>query len=78
MRRYFACCIAAAVNFTVLAAANAEDDSKWQLEERRNFIFTLSYKQSTYINDQLATSELALLCDQKKQKGFCRRYTNTI
>jgi len=70
MRRYFACCIAAAINFTVLAAANAEDDSKWQLEERRNFIFTLSYKQSTYINDQLATSELALLCDQKNRKGF--------
>jgi hypothetical protein len=69
MRRYFACCIAAAVNFAVLAAANAED-SKWQLEERRSFIFTLSYKQSTYINDQLATSELALLCDQKNRKGF--------
>jgi hypothetical protein len=71
MRRYFACCIAAAaVNFTVLAAANAGDDSKWQLEERRNFIFTLSYKQSTYINNQPTTSELALLCDQKNRKGF--------
>jgi hypothetical protein len=78
MRRYFACCIAAAINFTVLAAANAEDDSKWQLEERRNFIFTLSYKQSTYINDQLATSELALLCDKKNPKGFCRRGSNTL
>ncbi len=69
MRRYFAYCIAAAVNFTVLAPANAEDGSEWQLEERRNFIFTLSYKQSTYINDQLATSELALLCDQRDRKG---------
>ena len=70
MRRYFACCIAVAVNFTVLAAANAEDDGKWQLEERRDFIFTLSYKQSAYINDQLVTSELALLCDQRKRMDF--------
>jgi hypothetical protein len=74
MRRYFACCIAAAINFTVLVAANAEDDSKWQLEERRNLIFTLSYKQSRYINDQLATSELALLCDQKTERVLSARY----
>jgi hypothetical protein len=33
----------------VLAAANAEDDGKWELEERRSFIFTLSYKQSAHI-----------------------------
>jgi hypothetical protein len=30
----------------------------------------LSYKQSTHINDQLATSELALLCDQRKTTGI--------
>jgi hypothetical protein len=47
MRRYFACCIAVVVIFTVLAAANAEDDGKWEPEQRRSFIFTLSYKQST-------------------------------
>jgi hypothetical protein len=58
MRRYFVCCIAVAVNLTVLAAARADDDAKWELEERRGFIFTLSYKQSTYIKDQQATSEL--------------------
>ena len=69
MRRYLACCIAAAVYFTVLATANAEDDGKWALEERRSFILTLSYKQSTYIDDQLATSELALLCDQRNRMG---------
>ena len=54
----------------MFTAANAEDDGKWQLEERRSFIFTLSYKQSAYINDQLATSELALLCDQRKRMGL--------
>jgi hypothetical protein len=70
MRRYFACCIAVAVNFIVLAAANAESGGKWELEERRSFIFTLSYKQSTSINGQSATSELALLCDQRKKVGL--------
>jgi hypothetical protein len=70
MCRYVACCIAVIVNFTLLAAANAEDHGKWELEERRSFIFTLSYKQSTYINDQLATSELALLCDQRNKVGL--------
>jgi len=70
MRRYFACCIAVIVNLTLLAAANAEDHGKWELEERRSLIFTLSYKQSKYINDQLATSELALLCDQRKKVGL--------
>jgi hypothetical protein len=54
----------------LLAAANAEDVRKWELEQRRDSIFTLSYKQSAYINDQLATSELAILCDQRKRIGF--------
>ena len=69
MRRYFVCCIVVAVNLTVLAAARADDDAKWELEERRGFIFTLSYKQSTYIKDQQATSELAFLCDQRNVRG---------
>ena len=39
-------------------------------KKRRSFIFALSYKQSMYINDQLATSELAFLCDQRNRIGF--------
>ena len=70
MRRHLFCCIAVSVNLVMLASANAEDNDKWELEERRSFVFTLSYKQSMYINDQLATSELALLCDQRKKIGF--------
>jgi hypothetical protein len=53
----------------VLAAANAEDVGKWELEQRRDFIFTLSYKQSASINNKTATSELAFLCDQKNRSG---------
>jgi hypothetical protein len=55
----------------VLAAANAEDVGKWkwELEQRRDFIFTLSYKQSASINNKTATSELAFLCDQKNRLG---------
>jgi hypothetical protein len=70
MRRHLFWCITVGVNLAVLASANAEDNDKWELEERRGFVFTLSYKQSAYINDQLATSELALLCDQRNRAGF--------
>jgi hypothetical protein len=70
MRRHLFWCITVGVNLAVLASANAEDNDKWELEERRSFVFTLSYKQSAYINDQLATSELALLCDQRNRAGF--------
>jgi hypothetical protein len=40
------------------------------LEERPNFIFTLSYKQSATVNDQIATSELAFVCNQKNRLGI--------
>ena len=53
----------------MLAAANGEDVGKWELEQRRDFIFTLSYKQSASINNKTATSELAFLCDQKNRLG---------
>src|SRR5262245_7925588 len=64
MCRSLSCFIAVAINLTMFVAANAEDDGKWKLEERPNFIFTLSYKQPATINAQIATSELAFLCDQ--------------
>jgi hypothetical protein len=42
---------------------------KWELEQRRSFIFTLSYKQSASINNQTATSELGFPCDQRNKIG---------
>jgi hypothetical protein len=59
MRRYFCLYVAVALTFSDLAVAIAEQSGRWELEERRSFIFTLSYKQSASINDQTATSELA-------------------
>ena len=46
------------------------DDGKWELEERRGFVFTLSYKQSKFIDNQTASSELAFLCDQRNRSGI--------
>lgn len=69
MRRYFCLYVALALTFTDLAAAIAEESGRWELEERRSFIFTLSYKQATSINNQTATSELAFLCDQRNRLG---------
>jgi hypothetical protein len=69
MRRYVSPCIAAGLYFTCLAVAVAQS-GKWELEQRRNFIFTLSYKQSEFINNQTATSELAFLCDQRNRSSI--------
>ena len=69
MRRYVCFYVALALTFTDLAAAIAEESGRWELEERRSFIFTLSYKQSASINNQTATSELAFLCDQRNRLG---------
>ena len=70
MRRYFSFCGALALTFTDLAVAIAEENGKWELEQRRSFIFTLSYKQSASINNQTATSELAFICDQRNRLGI--------
>jgi hypothetical protein len=70
MRRYILFCIAMALYFADLAVAIAGDHGKWELEQRRSFIFTLSYKQSVSISNQTATSEFAFLCDLGNRVRF--------
>ena len=49
-----------------VGAAKAENFGEWGLEQGGgSSIVTLSFKQSASINDQLATSELAFICDQR-------------
>ena len=49
-----------------LGAAKAENFGEWVLEQRGgSFMVTLSFKQSASVNNQLATSELAFICDQR-------------
>jgi len=48
-----------------LSPVKAENFGEWVLEQRGSFIFTLSFKQSASVNNQLATSELAFICDQR-------------
>ena len=69
MPRYFFLCIAAALNAAVIAAAFAEENGKWELEQRGRSLFALSYKQSASINNQTVTSELGFLCDQRNRMG---------
>ena len=69
MRRYFFLCIAAALHAAVIAAALAEENGKWELEQRGRSLFALSYKQSASINNQTVTSELGFLCDQRNRMG---------
>ena len=78
MRRYLSFCIPVALYLAGLTVAMAEDHGKWELEQRRSFIFTLSYKQSVSINNQTVTSELAFLCDQRNKLRRCRHDTHTI
>ena len=69
MRQFLSCFITVALNFAVFAAAHAEDDGEWELEQRRSAVFTLSYKQSASIDNQTATSELAFLCNRRNGLG---------
>ena len=72
MRRYISTClhIAVALYFIGLTGAIAESYGEWVLEQRGGFIFTLSFKQSASVNNLLATSELAFICDQRDGSGF--------
>ena len=68
MRGYFFFCIAAALHSAVVASALAEENGKWDLEQRGKSLFALSYKQSASISNQTATSELAFLCDRRNRR----------
>lgn len=63
------CSIAVALSLTVVTAADAEENGKWELEQRGKSLFALSYGQSAFINNQTAMSELAFLCDQRNKMG---------
>ena len=69
MYRCLSSCIAVGLYFTCLTVAVAEG-GKWELEQRRNFIFALSYKQSQFVNNKNATSELAFLCNQENRANI--------
>jgi len=65
MRPYLRLYIALVLCWIGLSGAKAEKFGEWMLEQRGSFIFTLSFKQSASVNNQLATSELAFICDQR-------------
>lgn len=69
MRQSIFLCFAVALCFAELSVAIAEE-GKWELEQRRTVVLTLSYKQSATINHQTETSELALLCDQRDRTSL--------
>jgi hypothetical protein len=62
--------IALALYLTGVSAVKAENYGEWVLEQRGSFIVTLSFKQSASVNNQLATSELAFICDQRDRSAF--------
>jgi hypothetical protein len=70
MYRSLSCYVAVVLNVTMFSTANGEDDGKWELEEHPGVILALSYKQSATINDQIVSSGLAFLCDQKARQGI--------
>ena len=74
MRQSLHCSIAVALSLTVVTAADAEENGKWELEQRGKSLFALSYEQSASINNQTVTSELAFLCDQKNKMDVSARY----
>ena len=69
MPRYFFLCIAAALNAAVIAAAFAEENGKWELEQRGRSLFALSYKQSASIDNSDGDVCTGFLCDQRNRMG---------
>ena len=66
MRRYFRLYIALVLCLFGVSAVKAENFGEWVLEQRGGSpMVTLSFNQSASINNQLATSELAFICDQR-------------
>ena len=69
MDRWLSVCVVGAMCLTGVTLATAQG-GKWELEERRGYMFSLFYKQSKYIDDEMASSELAFLCDQRNRSGI--------
>jgi hypothetical protein len=53
-----------------LCGARAETFGQWTLEQNHSNIFTLSFKQSISIHNELTTSELAFMCDKRDRSHF--------
>jgi len=63
--RHFLPYTALALFFSVLPANAADRYGGWLLEQPGSFVLTLSFKQSVPLNNQIATSELGFICDQR-------------
>jgi hypothetical protein len=57
---------ALALNFGAPAVTAADRYGGWLLEQPRSSARTLSFKQSVQLNDEIGTSELGFICDQRK------------
>jgi hypothetical protein len=69
MRVLVSCCVIAMVICARMGAAIADDTrGSWTVEHRHD-IWTLSYKQIAFSNNQTITSELAVVCGQKDDHG---------
>jgi hypothetical protein len=55
-----------ALNFSTLAVTAADRNGGWLLEQPRNLVRTLSFKQTAQLNNKIETSELGCICDQRK------------
>src|SRR5580700_6591021 len=60
---------ALALYLSVLPATAADRYGGWLLEQPRNSVFTLSFKQSVPRNGKIATSELGFICDHRDKSG---------
>jgi hypothetical protein len=60
---------ALALYLSVLPASAADRYGGWLLEQPRNSVFTLSFKQSVPRNGKIANSELGFICDHRDKSG---------
>ena len=69
MRGLLSYCVTLVVLCAGIKAAIADDTRGSWTVEHHNDLWTLSYKQVSFSNNQAITSELALVCGQKDDHG---------
>jgi hypothetical protein len=67
MRLFGLCAAIILYAWRLSATQAAEHFGQWSLEQPDDFVFALSFKRSTLLDDRAAASQLAFICNQRRK-----------
>jgi hypothetical protein len=67
MRLFGLCAAVILCAWKLSATQAAEHFGQWSLEQPDDFLFALSFKRSTLLDDRAAASQLAFICNQQRK-----------